>query len=318
MTDDILIFAEQRDNRLHPAALQIVTAARQLADKTGGQVIACVIGDDIGNAAAAVNVAGVDKIVTVTDPSLGSYSTLRYRSALCGVIDSIKPRIVLMLATSMGRDLSPRVAARIGGGLATDVVDLDIVDGTLKVKRPIYNGKAMAAVEFPAGKPALATVRPNTFAAPADTGSAATETLPFSATAGDERITVKEVAKTGGDIKDVAEADIIVAGGRALKNEENFNIIIELAGELDAAVGASRAACDAGYQPHSRQIGLTGKTVTPKLYIGCGISGAIQHLAGDARQQGDRVHQHRSGSPAHEGRRLHNPARPVQGGARTH
>ena len=124
MTDDILIFAEQRDNRLHPAALQIVTAARQLADKTGGQVIACVIGDDIGNAAAAVNVAGVDKIVTVTDPSLGSYSTLRYRSALCGVIDSIKPRIVLMLATSMGRDLSPRVAARIGGGCGGDTWSL--------------------------------------------------------------------------------------------------------------------------------------------------------------------------------------------------
>ena len=280
MNNDVLIFAEQRDNHIHAASLQIVTPARQLADKLGGQVVACVVGDNVTTAAAAINVAGVDKIITVSDASLAQYSATRYRTALVAAIEDAQPRVTLLPASFMGRDLSPRVAAKVGGGLATDVIELDIVDDCLKVKRPIYNGKALASVTFAADKPALATVRPNTFPAPTGAGTAATEALAFGGAAGDDRITVKEVAKAGGDVKDVTEADIIVAGGRALKSEEKFSIIYDLARELDAAVGASRAACDAGYQPHSRQVGLTGKTVTPKLYFACGISGAIQHLAG--------------------------------------
>ncbi|NLG44278.1 MAG: electron transfer flavoprotein subunit alpha/FixB family protein [Phycisphaerae bacterium] len=145
----------------------------------------------------------------------------------------------------------------------------------------MYNGKATAHVAFAKDRPAIVSVRANTFPAPSSgAGGAARESVPYQAAAGDERITVKEVLKAGGEVKDVTEADIIVAGGRALKNQDNFQMLYDLAKALDAAVGASRAACDAGYQPHSRQVGLTGKTVTPKLYMAFGISGAIQHLAG--------------------------------------
>jgi electron transfer flavoprotein alpha subunit len=281
MTNDILIFAEQRNDRLHPAALQIVTPAKALADKTGGQVVACVVGDAIDNAVAAIDKTGVERIVTISDPSLAMYSALRYRTALTAAMQKVDPKVALLPATFMGRDLSPRVAVCTRAALATDVVELEInADGALDVVRPIYNGKATCHVTLPAARPAIASVRPNTFAAPSGAGGAPREALGFEPASGDERIEVKEIAKTGGDIKDVTEADIIVSGGRALKNEENFKILFDLARELDAAVGASRAACDAGYQPHSRQVGLTGKTVTPKLYFAFGISGAIQHMAG--------------------------------------
>lgn len=281
MSNDILVFAEQRGGKLHPAAAQIVTPARDLAGKTGGRVVACVIGGDLGAAVDAIDRAGVDAIVTVSDPSLEQYTATRYRSALAAVIAKVQPRIVLLPATFMGRDLAPRVAVRCNAALATDVVELTIGSGGgLDVRRPVYNGKASCRVQFPAGRLAIASIRANTFAAPGGGGGAARESLPFSAAPGDDRATFKELARAGGEVKDVTEADIIVSGGRSLKSEENFKILFDLAKALDAAVGASRAACDAGYQPHSRQVGLTGKTVTPALYIACGISGAIQHLAG--------------------------------------
>lgn len=287
MTDDILVFAEQRNDKLHPAVLQIVTPARELARQTGGQVVAGLIGDRLEGCLAALEAGGVDRIVSLSDPALALYSALRYRTALCQIIRRVDPRIVLLPATFMGRDLGPRTAARLKAALATDVIELKLTeDGRLDVRRPIYNGKVFCHVTFPARRLAMASVRPNIFAAAGGGGGAARESVPFVAQPGDERQVTREIVRTGGEIKDVTEADIIVSGGRSLKNEENFRILYELARELDAAVGASRAACDAGYQPHSRQVGLTGKTVTPRLYIACGISGAIQHLAG---MRGSRV-----------------------------
>lgn len=280
MTHDVLVFGEQRNDKLHSAVAQVVTAARALAGKAGGKVIGCVIGAAPA-AADALDKLGVDQIVTISDPSLALYSALRYRTALASAIQQLQPRVVLLPATFMGRDLAPRVAARLKLASATDVIELSLgASGGLDVKRPVFNGKAFCHVTFPAGKTAIATVRPNTFPASSGAGGAARSAIAYTPAAGDERIAVKEVAKSGGEVKDVTEADIIVSGGRSMKSEENFKILYELAGELDAAVGASRAACDAGYQPHSRQVGLTGKTVTPKLYIACGVSGAIQHLAG--------------------------------------
>ena len=281
MTNDILIFAEQRNDSVHPAALQIVTPAKALAEKTGGKVVACVIGDAINGTSDALDQAGVDQIISVSDPALANYSALRYRTAMAAVVQKVDPRVVLLPATFMGRDLAPRVAIRTQAGCAVDAIDVRISDdGALDITRPLYNGKAACHVSFVNERPAIVSVRPNTFAAPTGGGGAPRESLAYQASAGDDRIIIKEVAKAGGEVKDVTEADIIVSGGRALKNEENFKIIYDLAKQLDAAVGASRAACDAGYQPHSRQVGLTGKTVTPKLYLAFGISGAIQHLAG--------------------------------------
>ncbi len=281
MSNDILVFAEQRNDAVHPAALQLVTPARALAQKTGGKVIACLIGDAINAAADAVGQTGVDQIICVSDPALAHYSALRYRTALAAVMQKVAPKVTLAVASFMGRDLVPRVALRTKAASAVDVVDIQIDDsGAVDVARPLYNGKASCHVAFAAGRPVVVSVRANTFAAPTGGGGAPRESLAFQPAPGDERITVKEVARTGGEVKDVTEADIIVSGGRALKSEENFKILYDLAKVLDAAVGASRAACDAGYQPHSRQVGLTGKTVTPKLYLAFGISGAIQHLAG--------------------------------------
>ncbi|MGD8453253.1 MAG: electron transfer flavoprotein subunit alpha/FixB family protein [Phycisphaerae bacterium] len=281
MTNDILVFVEQRDDVAHPAALQCVTPARELAGKTGGKVVACVIGNAINNAADTVAATGVDRIICVSDPALATYSALRYRTALAAVMEQVQPRVVLMATTFLGRDLAPRVAVRCGAGVVPDAIEVQIGDGgAVDAKRPLYNGKASCHVAFAADRPAIISIRPNTYAAPTGGSGAARESVAYQAAAGDDRITVKEVVRAGGEVKDVTEADIIVAGGRALKNEENFGMLYELAKLLDGAVGASRAACDAGYQPHSRQVGLTGKTVTPKLYIAAGISGAIQHLAG--------------------------------------
>lgn len=281
MTNDILVFTEQRNGKLHPAAAQCVTPARALAEKTGGKVIAVVIGSTIDAVIDAIDKTGVDAIVSVSDATLEHYSALRYRTALSAIVASVQPRVLLLPTTFMGRDLAPRVAMKCGAALATDVVELTLMDdGALDCRRPLYNGKAFCHVQLPKDRPAMASVRANTFPLASGSGGAARSTLAYTPAPGDDRQTTASVVKTGGEDKDVSEADIIVSGGRSLKSEENFKIIYELARELDGAVGASRAACDAGYQPHSRQVGLTGKTVTPKLYIACGISGAIQHLAG--------------------------------------
>ncbi len=281
MTNDILVFVEQRSNHALPAGLQCLTAARVLAGQTSGKVIALVVGGAIDAAVAEASKAGADRVIAIRDAGLERYSATRYRAALCSAIESAKPRIVLLAASFLGRDLAPRVAMRLGAQLATDVTELQFAGGALTIRRPVYNGKAIAKVAFKADRLAIASIRANTFAPPAAAAAVNVESLPFAAGPGDDRLNNEGLERSAGEIKDVTEADIIVSGGRSLKSEDNFKqYIFPLAQALDAAVGASRAACDAGYQPHSRQVGLTGKTVTPKLYIACGVSGAIQHLAG--------------------------------------
>ncbi len=282
MTKDVFVFVEQRDGTILPGGLQAITAGSELAGKTGGRVVVGLVGQDLGALADKLDGSGAAVTYLTDDGALADYNVLKYTRALVGQIEKADPQIVLMASSSMGRDLAPRVAIRLGGGLATDCVELGLDDaGTLVVKRSIYAGKATNNVHFNASKIQIASVRPNTYAAPEGGGSPAERVeLPCAADASDDRQVTKEIARTGGGEKDVTEAAIIVSGGRSLKNEDNFKIIAELAAVLDGAVGASRAACDAGYQPHSRQVGLTGKTVTPQLYFACGISGAIQHLAG--------------------------------------
>jgi electron transfer flavoprotein alpha subunit len=281
MTQDIFVFVEQRGGVVLPAGLQALTAAAQLAAKTGGRVVAGLVGADLGSVAARIDNTGAAAVYLADDAALAQYNALKYTRALSTMIEKADPQIVLLAATFMGRDLAPRVAIRMGAGLATDCTEFDIdASGALVVKRPIYNGKATSRVHFSTAMRQMASVRPNTFAAPSGGGPAERISVPFIADAAEDRQMTKETVRTSGAEKDVTEASIVVSGGRSLKNEANFKIIYDLAHALDGAVGASRAACDAGYQPHSRQVGLTGKTVTPQLYIACGISGAIQHLAG--------------------------------------
>ncbi len=282
MTKDIFVFIEQRGGVVLPAAMQAITAATQLAGKTGGKVVAGIIGHSLGAVADKLDGTGVATTYVADSDALANYNALKYSRTLAGMIQKADPQVVLMAASFMGRDIAPRVAVRLGAGLATDCTELEVEgSGALVVRRPIYNGKASSRVHFSPGKVQIASVRPNTFASPAGGGAKAERVeVPFAADPADDRQVTKEIARTGGNEKDVSEAAIVVSGGRSLKSEENFKIIYDLAHALDGAVGASRAACDAGYQAHSRQVGLTGKTVTPQLYIACGISGAIQHLAG--------------------------------------
>lgn len=282
MTKDILVFVEQRGGAVLPAALQTISAAKGLAAKTGGKVVAAVVGAKLGSVADQLDAAGVATTLIADADALEKYNAVTYTRTLAEMIKRADPQIVLMAASFMGRDLSPRVAIRANAGLATDCTELEIDDkGALLVRRPIFNGKAFNKVHFNASKVQIATVRPNTFPAPQAASSKAERVaITFNADANDARQVTKEIARTGGQEKDVTEASIVVTGGRSLKSEENFKIVYDLAHAVDGAVGASRAACDAGYQSHSRQVGLTGKTVTPQLYIACGVSGAIQHLAG--------------------------------------
>ncbi len=280
MTKDIFVFVEQRGGVVLQAGLQAISAATLLAAKTGGKVVAGMIGHDLATPAQRVDGTGAAAIYVCDAEPLKNYNVLKYARALSGMIKQADPQIVLLAASFMGRDLAPRVAMRLEAGLATDCTEVEIEGGALIVKRPIYNGKAFSRVHFSSGRIQMASVRPNTFPMPTGGGAAERIAFAFTADAVDDRQVTKEIVRTGGEEKDVTEASIVVSGGRSLKSEANFKIMYDLAHSLDAAVGASRAACDAGYQPHSRQVGLTGKTVTPQLYVACGISGAIQHLAG--------------------------------------
>ncbi len=286
MAGAILIYVEQRSGRAHPASLQLFTLARQLAQDDGSKIHAVVIGNDIAAVAEAAAGLGATHVHVADDPELRLYRAMPYARALCAAIQQARATVVLLATTSMSRDLAPRVAARLRAALATDCTEVTRHDGELRVKRPMYCAKCVGEVALAADRVQIVSVRPNTYAAatalPAPGNRAPSTTTPLAVelTEQDTRVKAIDFVPTGGAAKDVAEADVIVSGGRSLKSEENFKILYELADVLDAAVGASRAAVDAGYQPQARQVGLTGKVVNPRLYVACGIDGAIQHLAG--------------------------------------
>jgi electron transfer flavoprotein alpha subunit len=278
----VLIFIEQRAGEIHPASLQLFTAARQITQLQGSPIHAVIIGQDV--AAAAGNVAGydVESVVAIDDPALSTYRALPYARALCAAIEHVEPAGILLATTSLTRDLAPRVAARLGATLATDCIGLSDSAGLVHARRWMYSGNCIGHFALPTNKRWVISVRPNTFSAPTPaSGARATlVTLSVPLEPFDQQIRAAGVVRSEGEVKDISEAGIVVSGGRALKSSENFRILDDLAAALDGAVGASRAATDAGYQPHSRQVGLTGKVVSPRLYIACGIDGAIQHLAG--------------------------------------
>jgi len=274
----ILTFAEQRDGKLRRASLETLSEARRLAGALAASVTTVVIGPGSEALAAELTAQGADRIVVFDDPAFGSYASESYARALAQAISEAKPSAVLVPFTAMGKDLAPRVAAKIGAGLASDCVALEAKDGRLVGRRPMYAGKAYATVEW-AGEPQMATLRPNVFPlGPKD--AARPVDLVRGAADASARAKVTGVSATAQGKIQLSEAQIIVSGGRGLKGPENFHLVESLAEALGAAVGASRAVVDAGWVDHQLQVGQTGRTVSPSLYVACGISGAIQHLAG--------------------------------------
>ena len=281
MSNDILVFAEVRDGDFKKINREVITAGGELAARTGGTVSVAVIGGSIDAAIEAAASCPVAKVYAVKNPFLDKYSTQGFAGALDAVLDEAQPLIVLFGATAMGKDLSARIAARRNAALMTDCTAIDFADGALKVRRPVYSGKVYADVISTNDGMKMASLRPNIFPAAA-TGDKKADVVDVAVSLDESAIgaVVSEVVSTSAGRKDVTEAEIVVSGGRSLKSEENFAIIEELADVVGGSVGASRAAVDAGYAPHSRQVGQTGKVVNPKLYIAVGISGAIQHLVG--------------------------------------
>ena len=275
----ILVFVEQREGQVRSVAREALGEASRLAATLGGPVVGvCAAASDPG--LAALGPAGASEVLLVTHEAFARYEPNGYVAAVAAAVEKVKPQLVLFSGSSMGRDLAPRVAARLGVGLASDCVALAIEGGRLQATRPVYAGKATQTVAFPKS-PAMVSLRPKLFAPLAGNGGAATVTpLELAYDPGAARARVVEIKAESGATVDLTEAEIIVSGGRGLKGPENFHLVESLAAALGATVGASRAVVDAGWRPHSDQVGQTGKTVSPKLYVAVGISGAIQHLAG--------------------------------------
>ncbi len=282
MANNILVFIEQRDGKILPASFQLLTLANELAGATGGQAEACLVGSGVDSLTPSVAEHGAKKTYVVDDAELAMYRAMPYTTAVCAVIAEAQPKIVLVPTSAMGRDLAARVAARQRAALAIDCIKVALDGDDLIATKPMYAGKLTGKFRLSGSRLQIATIRSNAYmaAAPQPGTSADVVKVALSLSDADKRLTIKEIAATSSGVKDVTEADIVVSGGRSLKSEDNFKLMYDLAELLDGAVGASRAACDAGYQPHTRQVGLTGKVVTPVLYIACGIDGAIQHLAG--------------------------------------
>ncbi len=273
----ILVFCELKDGQLRKPSAEALSEARRLADAAGKQVGALFAGASCAGSAEAAKY-GADAILCAEGPTLASYSSDAYATVIADAVKAKGATVLLAAATAVGKDVAPRAAARLGAGYASDVTGLSMVDGKLQALRPVYAGKAFATTSF-ASPVQVATTRPNVFPLAEKAGVGAAETL--AAPAGDFKSVVKEIlAKASGKL-DLSEANVIVSGGRGMKDGANFKILEELADAIGGVVGASRAAVDAGWGlPHSMQVGQTGKVVSPTLYIACGISGAIQHVAG--------------------------------------
>ncbi len=279
---DVLAFAEQKDGDLRGAAREAVSAAAGIASSLGGQVHALVVGGPgAGDEAATLGRFGANAIQVGEDPNLARYNPEGYATVVADRIRAGSYVAVIFSATTLGKDLAPRVAAILDVPLASDVTGLEVQDGSLRVVRPIYAGKAFAHLRMDA-TPAIVTIRPNVFQ-PNDTGAAATvETFTPAVDTASWKVRVLDRQESGGGTLDVSEATIIVSGGRGMKDPSNWNLLDDLRDAIGngVALGASRAVVDAGWRPHGEQVGQTGKTVAPKLYMAIGISGAIQHLAG--------------------------------------
>ncbi len=280
MPQGIWVIAEQKDGKLKKVSLELLSKAKEM----GQEVTALLLGSGVEGLAAAMGQYGADKVLLFDADVLKDYSTDAYTKVICDAVKEGDPSVLLGPATASGKDFLPKVAARLKTGLASDCIDLKLVDGKLVATRPIYAGKCMVETVTTDASPQMASIRPNVLAVGAADASKSAEVVKKAVNVSDAdmKAVLKEILKGASERVDLTEATIIVSGGRAMKEANNFKLLWDLAEALGSGttVGASRAAVDSGYATHDMQVGQTGKVVNPNLYIACGISGAIQHLAG--------------------------------------
>jgi electron transfer flavoprotein alpha subunit len=282
MSGNVLFFAEQRNGKLKNVAREVAAVGRALADQLGVELEGVLIGaGGLEQLAGELAECGLDTMFLIENSALENYSGSAFASSMQKVVQEREPAIVLLGASSMGKDLAPRLASRLGVGLASDCTAIGLEGSDLIATRPVYAGKTFMRIKVK-GTPAMAALRPKAFPVPDQltAGNGAVEKIEIDLAEQDLKDRVVELVGGTGGAVDLTEADIVVSAGRGIKGPENFTLIEDLAKELGGVVGASRAVVDAGWRPHSDQVGQTGKVVSPTLYIACGISGAIQHLAG--------------------------------------
>lgn len=281
---NVYVFAEQREGKIQNVALELLGKARDLADALNEKVCAMVLGSGIKDLAATLIAHGADEVLLVDDPSLDVYTTEPYAQAIKAIVDAKKPGILLLGATTIGRDLGPRLAARMQTGLTADCTELDIEAEThhLMMTRPAFGGNLLATIMCTDHRPQMSTVRPGVMMAkPADAARKGTvEDFKVNFDRSKFRVKVEKVVKEQKNLVDITAAKVLVSGGRGVGSAEGFKKLEALAKALGGEVSSSRAMVDAGVTEHARQVGQTGKTVRPDLYFALGISGAIQHLAG--------------------------------------
>lgn len=280
----VWVFAEQRDGKLQKVSLELIGKGKDLADKLGVELTALLLGSEADDIAKELAAYGADKVLYADNPLLKHYTTDGYAKVICDLVNERKPEVILVGATFIGRDLGPRVSARLKTGLTADCTSLDI-DGETKnllMTRPAFGGNLMATIVCGDHRPQMSTVRPGVFEKLAkDTGrKGEIEKISAGLKDSDIRTKVEDVVKLAKDVMDIGEAKVLVAGGRGLGSKEGFDLLKELAEVMDGTIAGSRAAIENGWLDKAYQVGQTGKTVRPNVYIAVGISGAIQHLAG--------------------------------------
>ena len=279
----VWVFAEQREGELQKVSLELLGEGRRIADELGVKLTALLLGNNIEALAKTLAEHGADEVLVADDKNLEHYTTDAYTKVICDLANERKPGILFVGATFIGRDLGPRIAARLSTGLTADCtsIEVEVENGALLATRPAFGGNLMATIACPDHRPQMATVRPGVFAKISTDGSKCNiEKVEVKLVDSDVRTKVLEIVKAKKQIIDIAEADFIVSGGRGVGTKENFKLLEELAKALEGSVAGSRAAVENGWIDGAYQVGQTGKTVRPQIYIACGISGAIQHVAG--------------------------------------
>ena len=283
----VFVFAQQVDNELTPIAFELIGKGKDLAKDLNTDVTAVLIGSDVKSLADELAEYGADKVIVVDDPELKDYRTEPYAHALASVIKEYKPEIMLVGATAIGRDLGPRVSARVKTGLTADCTVLEIgefkgVANQLLMTRPAFGGNTIATIACPNTRPQMATVRPGVMQKLEPVKGAKAEVIEYNPgfTPDNKYVEILKVVKEAKSAENIMDAKILVSGGRGVGSAENFKMLQDLADVLGGMVSCSRAVVENGWKPVDVQVGQTGKTVRPSLYIACGISGAVQHCAG--------------------------------------